>query len=700
METTMHDQPRQRCSVAQEPFRRAGTWMKKSVARVLTHAVAGLTLLLPTAPGFAQAGHFDPAFGNGGRLVVDVSVESKDDRPSRLIVRANGKLLMGGTCQYLDGFELEAHTFCVTQLRPDGTYDGTFGPAGVGYVQFNTFAGWPRDSYVADMIVLRDGRIALLGQDQDGNQPLLGVLLGDGTALDSTVGGGKGFIEFPLSALAGTQSPVTLAQQPDGKVLVAGAAPGVSGNRDFAITRLLANFSGPDTSFGSNGSQTVAFDLGGPSGDDSDYCSAVRLQSDGRIVLTGVAITSLAGQPISGAEIAITRLNSNGTRDFGFGSNGDGRVHYSAGGEALAVDAEIDGADRIVVGGEWVTAFPATEAKWLVDRLSADGGRDPTFNQGNPKIFSAPLNNGGGSVRRLALTKDGIYAIGDTLRAPPPANDSFFSVARLHPNGSLDQRFGDAGQFYGSFTSTNDVDVTGTDIAIGNGGVMIAGTQTQSVAQGNTFKFAVARLQDVPPVDLIGHKGGEACWSKAMTEPAFLGLVGSNVEGNTACIPPFPVTWFNGTTFGSYTMCYTAACPGGTLGCPIKTHTSAFGAGDSFEGGAFSATGTADNVAMPGVGATGTCNVTASAITTSYLTDYVFTDDGNHGDYAALLNQFTAAPTNVVLGPSGGSDPNCGVAVSYMYPYFYGAAITAMSSGLKQKLENPTVGQSVCPATP
>jgi predicted outer membrane repeat protein len=201
-------------------------------------------------------------------------------------------------------------------------------------------------------------------------------------------------------------------------------------------------------------------------------------------------------------------------------------------------------------------------------------------------------------------------------------------------------------------------------------------------------------------VDLIGHKGTEACWSKAVTKSSFLGLVGSNVEGNTACIPPFPVTWFNGTTLGSYTMCYTAACPGGTLGCPIKTHTSAFGAGDSFEGGAFSATGTADDIALPGAGATGTCNVTASAITTSYLSDYVFTDDGNHGDYAALLNQFTAAPTNVVLAPSGGSDPNCGVAVSYMYPYFYGAAITAMSSGLKQKLENPTVGQSVCPATP
>lgn len=103
---------------------------------------------------------------------------------------------------------------------------------------------------------------------------------------------------------------------------------------------------------------------------------------------------------------------------------------------------------------------------------------------------------------------------------------------------------------------------------------------------------------------------------------------------------------------------------------------------------------------MPGAGATGTCNVTASAVTTSYLTDYVFTDDGNHGDYAAPLNQFTAVPTNVVLSVSAGSDPNCGATIPCLYAYFYGTAIAAMSSSIKQKLDNATVGQSVCPAMP
>jgi len=198
-------------------------------------------------------------------------------------------------------------------------------------------------------------------------------------------------------------------------------------------------------------------------------------------------------------------------------------------------------------------------------------------------------------------------------------------------------------------------------------------------------------------VDLIGHKGLEACWSKAVSKPTFLGLVGSNVEGNTACIPPFAFNFFNGTTFVQYSVCYTAACPGGNLGCPITTHTAAFSDGGNFGAGQFSATGTADNFTLAAVGSFGTCNYSASGITTSYASDYIFTDDGNSGDYAALFNSFTATPTNVGLGGAG-SDPNCGISVNYLYPYLFAYATLGMSAGLQQKLRNPTVGQSVCPA--
>ena len=117
-------------------------------------------------------------------------------------------------------------TFCVSQLLPSGAYDGNFGPGGLGYVQFNRFATWPANTTMNDMIILRDGRIALLGTVSDDSTVeqvfLLGILRADGTALDSTVGAGSGYIKNSFGGNPGTA--LSLVQQSDGKILVAGSS--------------------------------------------------------------------------------------------------------------------------------------------------------------------------------------------------------------------------------------------------------------------------------------------------------------------------------------------------------------------------------------------------------------------------------------------------------------------------------------------
>jgi uncharacterized delta-60 repeat protein len=442
-----------------------------------------------------QEGNFDPTFGNGGRLLVPVSTLAKYDSAVRMVLRPGNRILLGGTCEYLQRSpDVYDPTFCVTQLNGDASYDSNFGPGGVGYLQFTRFAGWPTATDLVDMIVLRDGRIALLGYPQStsaSTQILLAVLLTDGSGLDSSVGGGAGFLQFKIGGA--DSQPNSLVQQPDGKVIVAGGATGVNGNEDFAATRLLADLSGIDTSFGSGGAQFVVFDLGGPAGLNTDIAAAVRLQSDGKIVMAGIAATSPAGQPVSGADIAIARLNSDGSRDLSFGTAGDGRIHYTAGLDvAGAFDAQIDAADRIVIGGVGANASGVLYDQYVIDRLSRNGGRDPTFNQGNPQTFVEPPY--GGNVKHIALTNDGIFAIGNTARTP--AQDaSYFGVVRLNLDGSLDSRFGNAGRSYGSFDATSDANSTGDDIAVGDGGVMILGTQFQANPNGNTFNFALGRLQ-------------------------------------------------------------------------------------------------------------------------------------------------------------------------------------------------------------
>ena len=464
--------------------------MKRTSGLPLVHSLVA-SLLLQAATCVAQEGNFDPSFGDGGRLLVDVSTLSTDDQATQLILRPHNKLLMGGSCVYTDPELGDGYTFCVTQLLADGSYDTSFGPGGVGYLQFNRFPGFPRDSSPNDMIVLSDGRIVLLGNTSDA--VLIAVLLADGSALDTTVAG-KGWMTLQFGGVA--SQATSIVQQPDGKILVAGIATGVNGNVDFAVGRLLADLSGFDTTFGSGGSQTVAFDLGGPTGDNTDECLAVRLQSSGKVVLAGISLTSPAQSTTPEIVISLARLNSDGTRDLSFGPDGDGRLHYAAGGAIAALhDAQIDYADRIVIAGAVASSPTPTTNEWLIDRLAPDGGRDPTFNNGNPQTFYQAPGNGGWATH-LALTNDGIFAVGLTPRALA-GQTNYFAVARLNANGSLDTRFGGGGKSYGSFTATRDVDTTGTGIAVGNGGVMVAGTQTQSVINedGNTFNFAIGRLQ-------------------------------------------------------------------------------------------------------------------------------------------------------------------------------------------------------------
>jgi uncharacterized delta-60 repeat protein len=470
---------------------------KGAPVKRIIYLLASVALLLQSRFCGAQEGNFDPTFSNGGRELVNVSVLGQSDNLVRLILRPGGKLLMGGTCVYADPI-VQGHfenTFCVTQLLANGSYDGNFGPGGVGYIQFNRFSGWPSITTLADMIVLHDGRIALLGTTSDDNTVeqvfLLGILRADGTALDSTVGGGSGYFKSSFGGLPGT--PSSLVQQSDGKILVAGKATGINGNLDFAVARVLGDVSGLDPSFGSAGAQTVAFDLGGPGGNNNDECAAVRLQSDGKIVMAGFAPTSTSPDTSSGPVIAITRLNTDGTRDLTFGTNGDGRVHYTAGEDlAIAFDAQIDTSDRIVVGGEVATSG-ATTGQWVVDRLLRNGEHDADFNQGNAQLISPPPGDGG-YITHLALTNDGIFAIGITPRTLGNSAN-YFAVVHLNADGSLDSRFGNGGRAYGSFTSTNDVDTDGIDIVVGNGGLMVAGTQEVSGTNGNSSKFAIGRLK-------------------------------------------------------------------------------------------------------------------------------------------------------------------------------------------------------------
>lgn len=185
-------------------------------------------------------------------------------------------------------------------------------------------------------------------------------------------------------------------------------------------------------------------------------------------------------------------------------------------------------------------------------------------------------------------------------------------------------------------------------------------------------------------VDLIGHKGFEGCWSKALSKSSFLARIQSKIDGATTCVAPF--------TGAGYAACNTAACSGGATGCPVTTHASAFTDGGNFNAGNFNATGSFDPLFIPVVTASGSCTVQVY-LAGNWTPEYVLTGDGNFGDYAALLNRlgFTLTTYSAV-----GNSIDC-------QAYASGIGLTLMGltqSALASKVRDVTAGQSVCPLSP
>jgi uncharacterized delta-60 repeat protein len=257
-----------------------------------------------------------------------------------------------------------------------------------------------------------------------------------------------------------------VAIQSDGKIVICGSTTLNSG-LDMVVARLNPDGS-MDNSFGTNGVVVVNID------NNLDGAAALALQPDGKIVVAGH----------SSFELAVVRLNSNGTLDnsfsfdgiavFAIGNNSeeltdivvlnDGKI-LSAGltwGGAnydiillkLNPDGSIDNTfsfDGAVItnvsGNDYVSSMVvdasgsitlagSASSSPLVVRYNSDGSLDNGFGTGGKRILD--VGSGGGSLQSLTVTGSGkILACGNL----GVNEDAEMLVVRLMPNGDFDNTF-------------------------------------------------------------------------------------------------------------------------------------------------------------------------------------------------------------------------------------------------------------------
>jgi uncharacterized delta-60 repeat protein len=427
--------------------------------------------------GFSTDGKATLGFNLGG---------TNNDSSSAVAVQSDGKIIVVGSVDQGNG----DYDFAVARYNKNGTLDTSFSGDGMRIIAFNL--GDDKEDQATCVQIQADGKILIGGYAITGAGDFdfaVCRLKPDGTMDTTFSGDGKQTVSFGNKvdicndlALAG------------GKIVLAGYATGPN-DQDLAVVRLNANGS-IDTTFGNNGKQTIAFNLGGS---NNEYGEAVAIQSDGKIVIAGWGI---AAAP-QFSHMIVCRLHSNGVLDSSF--SGDGKRNFGLTNVAdsydVCQDLAIQSDGKIVMVG-WTTTS-TSNLDFAVVRLNGNGTFDNNFgSQGKKMIAFDKGGNQWDQASSVAIQQDGKIVVAGTVDF---ATDKDMAVVRLNPNGSLDNTLAETGKTTHFFDQTpGKNDICHGMVITPEGIVLVGHVETAS----NGLDFAITRLVRDNWVIVSADQGG------------------------------------------------------------------------------------------------------------------------------------------------------------------------------------------------
>lgn len=316
-----------------------------------------------------------------------------------------------------------------------GDVDPSFGFAGRSVVNLSQGQG-----EVLSLAVQPDGKIISAGLARDYTGAASRFLITRHNlngSLDNTFGSG-GIVTTTFAN--GSSSANAVALQSDGKIVVAGSA----GDR-FALARYNSDGS-LDLTFGTSGLVAAQFL---PSDTNYSLASSLAIQPDGKIVIAGdsfVRNPALASY-VTDCNVGMARFISDGTLDPSFGTGGIVISDFGGFDRADVLAIQSDG--KILIAGDSSTTATGPFIPYLF-RHNSDGSADQTFGSSG---LGAPIP-GSFDVAALALQPDGKIVVSGTALSVSPANADF-AVARLNSDGTLDSGFGVAGLAVADFVWTS-----------------------------------------------------------------------------------------------------------------------------------------------------------------------------------------------------------------------------------------------------
>jgi uncharacterized delta-60 repeat protein len=257
-----------------------------------------------------------------------------------------------------------------------------------------------------------------------------------------------------------------IATQIDGKIVCAGYSENSSGNSDFAILRY--NPDGTlDTTFNGTGKLLLAI------GPGEDYATGLAIQPDGKILVSGISFNG------TDDDIAVIRLNADGSIDSSFGTGGTVRTSVRGWDRGFALALQYDG--KIVVAG---FVYSLKGSGMVLVRYNPDGALDAGF--GNAGIVEDAGDIWDFAARDLKVQPDGkIVVAGEGFTGA--SSFAVFALARFLPGGAPDTTFNNNGKI---FTQIGTDFSRAYSLALGENGTILVGGSSSNIKERSSYTTA------------------------------------------------------------------------------------------------------------------------------------------------------------------------------------------------------------------
>jgi uncharacterized delta-60 repeat protein len=346
----------------------------------------------------------------------------------------------------------------VLVLAGPGAVDYAFGSTGTGRL----LTGAGGNNAVAAMIQQTDGRILYAGNASGAQtNSVVGRLLPTG-AIDTSFNT-SGIRTVDMSPI-GADSVAAIALQSDGRIIATGYATPSAGQQDFGVFRLTSD-GALDTTFNTTGIRLI--DLGGT----EDQAGAVSVMPDGKILLAGETNAGV------GSDLAVVRLNADGSVDSTFGTGGTVLLDLGATDDAFtSIAVQNDG--KILLGG-------MSAGQFFVSRLEPNGSSDVSFGTAGiaTTTFDKPINS-----LSVLLQADQRIVLAGSVRGGTAIRE--IALARLSADGTLDATFGTAGKSRFALAPPFTMDVADSVIQT-DGKILMAGNFMPGF---NDFRYGAVRF--------------------------------------------------------------------------------------------------------------------------------------------------------------------------------------------------------------